>query len=158
MQYRLLKATRDHLRTLLPWIRNPNDLKFWGGSALTYPPEVERTWQEIGADDENSFVLVDPAGNTVGFGQALARPPDTVHLGRIIVDPALRGQGLGSVLCGKLIEAAIARHRPGRITLNVYRSNAPACKLYTALGFSVSTEDPEHDSVMMVLNPGDFRG
>jgi len=151
MEYKLRPATVDDLQIILAWITSPELLKLWGGPKLTYPPAAERTWQEIGATDQNTFALVDEAGNVVGFGQTLLREPDSVHLGRIIVSPAVRGKGLGRILCQQLIQKATKQYQPARVTLNVYKYNAPAYNLYKSLGFRELSEDPEQSSCRMCL-------
>lgn len=147
----LAPARKEHLGQVLPWITSPEALRLWGGSALTYPPQLERTWGEIGADSTNTYVLMDEGQAVVGFGQVLPRPADTVHLGRIILAPEQRGQGLGRELCERLIQVAYASSHPRRITLNVYCHNVPAVRLYTSLGFKVRTEDAVEDSYFMEL-------
>lgn len=151
MEYKLRPATVDDLQIILAWITSPELLKLWGGPKLTYPPAAERTWQEIGATEKNAFALVDEAGNIVGFGQTLLREPDAVHLGRVIVSPAVRGKGLGRVLCRQLIQKAIAQYHPARITLNVYKYNTPAYQLYKSLGFCELSEDSTQNSCRMCL-------
>ena len=98
------------------------------------------------------FALVDPAGSLVGFGQTFPRLPQTVHLGRIILSPAVRGQGLGRVLVRALVDSALERFHPAVITLNVYCDNLPAVQLYRSLGFTVSDENPDHRSYSMRLS------
>jgi [ribosomal protein S18]-alanine N-acetyltransferase len=149
MEYTLQPATLADLRVILTWITSPDSLKLWGGPSLTYPSTPEQIWQEIGASSENAFSLVDPAGVVVGFGQTFLREPGSVHLGRIIVSPARRGQGLGRILCQELIQSGSIHCRPARFTLNVYKDNMPAFTLYTSLGFSVLSEDPEQNMVRM---------
>lgn len=60
-----------------------------------------------------------------------------VHLGRVIVSPALRGTGAGRLLCEKLIARALESTGASRVTLRVYRDNKAARSLYASLGFSV---------------------
>ena len=149
MEYNLQPATIAHFQTVLTWITTQDELRLWGGSALTFPVQGVLTWQEIGADDQNTFALLDFEGNVVGFGQALLRASNTVHLGRIIISPAMRGRGLGRKLCEQLIQAGIKRYNPIGFTLNVYRCNTTAVNLYRSLGFSVLSEDHELDSYKM---------
>ena len=96
-------------------------------------------------------MLLDAEGNTAGFGQVLPREPGTAHLGRIIVSPLLRGQGVGRALVEQLIAAALERHHPEQITLNVYTYNTPALELYRSLGFTITAEDAGHASYAMSL-------
>lgn len=149
----LRPAIQHELKTVLSWIETPEQLKLWGGSALSFPPEMERTWCEIEARDDNSFVLVDAVGQLVGFGQTLSRAANVIHLGRIIVSPLFRGKGLGRLLCEQLIHVAVEHCHPDQITLNVYKNNAVAFSLYTAIGFEVVAENLENNSCSMRLNP-----
>ena len=151
--YVLRPAIQQDLHTVLTWIETPEQLKLWGGSALSFPPEMERSWREIEARDDKSFVLVDADGQLVGFGQTLSRAANVVHLGRIIVSPIFRGKGLGRLLCEQLIEVANERPRPDQITLNVFRNNAAALSLYAAIGFEVIAVNRENNSFFMCLNP-----
>jgi len=152
MHYSLRPADPRDLAAVLTWIHSPAELRLWGGPLLTYPPDVDKTWREICADEHNSFALVDPAGALAGFGQTFPRLPETVHLGRIILSPAVRGRGLGSVLVRALIDSALEQFHPVVITLNVYSDNLPAVQLYRSLGFIVSGESPDHHSFSMRLS------
>jgi ribosomal protein S18 acetylase RimI-like enzyme len=60
--------------------------------------------------------------------------PGTAHIAQIVVDPAVRGRGLGR----GLVDAAMRRAATvgfGRITLLVAETNRAACSLYDSLGF-----------------------
>lgn len=149
MNYTLRPATQEDLRSVLQWITTPETLRLWGGPVLTYPPTPELTWQEMKATEENTFALVDENLEVAGFGQTLCREEGSVHLARIIVSPALRGQGVGHILCARLIQSAVSRHHPAAITLNVYTANAPALSLYRSLGFSPVTSEDESGSIKM---------
>jgi len=83
----------------------------------------------------DSYALLDQHASLAGFGQIFRREPDTGHLGRIIIDPHRRQQGLGQILCSELIRAGVRRHGFRSMTLWVYLDNAPAVQLYRTLGF-----------------------
>jgi [ribosomal protein S18]-alanine N-acetyltransferase len=59
---------------------------------------------------------------------------DELHINTLAVDPARRRAGLGSALMRQVLEEA-AREGAQRATLEVRASNAPARRLYAALGF-----------------------
>lgn len=101
------------------------------------------------AAEENTFSLVDANLNVAGFGQTFNREDRSVHLARIIVSPASRGQGVGRILCTRLIQFAVNRYNPATITLNVYAANTPALSLYRSLGFSPVTGEDESGSIKM---------
>lgn len=151
MEYTLQPATPENLKVVLTWVTTPELLKLWGGPALTFPPQSDRIWHEIGATGKNTFSLIGPKGKVLGFGQALFREPSTVHLGRIIVSPTIRGKGLGRLLCQQLIQIGSVRCQPSEFTLSVYKNNTPALSLYKSLGFAVLSEDPEQNSFKMCL-------
>jgi ribosomal protein S18 acetylase RimI-like enzyme len=150
-EYNLRPATFKDLQIVLSWVTTPESLLLWGGPALTFPTQVNRTWLEMGANDQNVFSLIDQQENVVGFGQTLFHEPDIVHLGRIIISPASRGKGIGRILCQKLIRVGVDRHKPSQITLNVYKNNTTAINLYTSLGFTVLSEDFDRGSYKMCL-------
>ena len=153
MDYSLRSAHPKDLQTILAWVGTPELLRFWGGAALSFPPEMDRTWREIEASSENTFCLVDHTERIAGFGQTLSREPEAIHLGRIMVSEVDRGKGLGRFLCEQLMQVASARHRPRRFTLNVYKNNVPAFSLYTSLGFEMVSHDLESNSCLMCLEP-----
>lgn len=64
--------------------------------------------------------------------------PKQVQLCQIQLLPKYRSRGIGSMLITKLQEGASASSVS--ISLNVFRSN-PAIKLYTRLGFNISSEN-----------------
>jgi len=151
METLLRPAFQKDLYQILPWIENSKMLKYWGGHRLTYPPDPEKTWMEIGGKTCDTYVLDDTAGAIVGFGQTICREPSAVHLARIIVSPNRRGQGLGRIFCQQLIHVSFQHYRPAYFTLNVYRDNIPAVRLYKSLGFRVASEDVLQNSIGMEL-------
>ncbi len=156
MDYVLKSAQKEHFNTVLTWIQNADQLKLWGGAALSYPPCVETTWAEIGAQAGNSFVLSSSDGGVVGFAQALVRTPN-IHLARIIVSPAGRGKGVGKILCEQLIQRVCLEHQPEQITLNVFSHNTVAINLYKSLGFAITSKQEDEGLIGMVFVPSKGR-
>lgn len=152
MDYSLRPASPEDLNIVLHWVGSADLLKLWGGPALSFPPMPEATWSAIEAGPENSFSLVGPSGQLAGFGQALPRE-SSVHLARIIVSPSLRGQGVGRILCEKLIRSVVIRDSSCEITLKVYLNNTPALALYRSLGFVPMPDSQDVDSIKMSLRP-----
>ncbi len=151
MDCTLRPAVPEDLKVILPWIKDPEMLKLWGGPLLTYPPDPLKTWDEIQATSKDIFSLIDHTGNVLGFAQTSIKEPNTVHLGRIIVSPAMRGMGLGRRLLKQLIQLVLSKTETERITLNVYRDNLAAFNLYKSLGFVVVSEDDARNSYGMRL-------
>lgn len=84
------------------------------------------------------FIVRDASSNqTIGYVLASReQDADTVHLSRIAIAPAFRGQGLGS----ELIRTLATENAPLReITVNTYARNDDALSLYKKLGFHQDT-------------------
>lgn len=84
---------------------------------------------------EASFVRPSPRGH--GLDGAILTTdlgPGTAHVAQIVVDPDVRGRGLGrSLLVASARTAARLGYR--RMTLLVSETNAPAAAMYGAIGF-----------------------
>lgn len=84
------------------------------------------------------FIVRDASSNQ-SIGYVLAsreQDANTVHLSRIAIAPAFRGQGLGS----KLIRTLVKENAPLRkISVNTYARNYDALSLYKKLGFHQDT-------------------
>jgi len=158
MDCTLRPAVAEDLKVILSWIENPEMLKRWGGALLTFPPDAQKTWNEIQTTSKDIFSLIDQDGNVIGFAQTSIKESGSVHLGRIIVSPTLRGLGLGRRLVKQLIQLVLSKNEVERITLNVYRDNLPAFNLYKSLGFVVVTEDDVQNSYGMCLQMKSTRG
>jgi ribosomal protein S18 acetylase RimI-like enzyme len=76
-------------------------------------------------------------GTDIGWLQSFVKD-DTLFLGQLFVDGALRRHGIGTGVVKGLIEEAT---RAGRaVTLGVVKTN-PALRLYERLGFRITHED-----------------
>ena len=147
----LQPATLEDLQTVLTWIETPEQLKRWGGPLLSWPPRVEQTWRQIEADTHKVFALVGENGEVTGLGQTLRREENGVHLGRIILSPALRGKGVGRVFMQNLIEKGSELFNPLFFSLYVYNDNIPAVRLYFFIGTTATEIYTEDDSSRMEL-------
>ena len=85
--------------------------------------------------DHQSRCLAGDDGAPQAFGQVWTDAQGAVHLVRLIVDPARRGQGLGRLLCRRLLADALARSSDGRVRLKLRRDNAVALRVYLSVGF-----------------------
>ncbi len=71
----------------------------------------------------------------IGFAQAYEKVENGIHIACLIVNPKMRGKGLGRLFVKALMENAWAQEQVRFITLNVYPENKPARSLYKDLGF-----------------------
>jgi len=133
----LRAAERTDLSIILPWIASEHECRLWAGPKIRFPPTPQSAWFDMGASEENAYALVDAAAALIGFGQILPRDGNVLHLARLLVNPELRGQGVGRELCLALMDIGAAKHTPEHFTLNVYESNKAAVRLYSSLGFEI---------------------
>lgn len=146
---KLQAAEAIDISTVLSWIADEQSLRMWAGPAVRYPSSIESLWSDVGASEDNAYILVDVERAVIGFGQILLRENNSIHLARLIVNPALRGQGIGRNLCEALMDMGVSKHQPEYLTLNVYESNIAAVGLYKSLGFAVKTSE-DSDLVAMI--------
>ena len=134
---------------LRDWLPDQHACVRWGGAALTWPLlGAEQLAAQLRMPDSDDRVWRDDAGQLLGFGQHWRIAADSVHIGRIILNPARRGQGLGDVFCRALLTDAMQMKRSHRVTLRVYRDNQVALHLYRRLGF---VEVPEASDAALCL-------
>ena len=134
-------AEASDLSTVLNWITSEHESLIWAGPKVWYPATPESAWSDMEASENNAYALVDAEAALIGFGQVLTRDSSVLHLARLIIDPELRGQGLGRYLCAALMNVGASKHRVEYFTLNVYESNKAAVRLYRSLGFEVKEKN-----------------
>ena len=151
MEYHLRHAIIRDLDTVLKWIGSPEDLCNWAGPGFPYPPDRRTTWDLIEGRTSPTFSLIDNANRVIGFGQFKFKEHEWGELFSIIISPERRRQGLGRVLCLRLMEDA-AKHYPlNHFSLKVYPDNTSALSLYHSLGFVECPSEPSAGSVLMKL-------
>lgn len=138
---RLVTLSNAHIDALMQWFPDPASVAVWSPSNSF--PFVDRTRfiLEAKLDELPSYMLVDEADTPLAFGQYYVRL-SCCHLGRLVVAPERRGEGLG----GELIELLMARGTADlgtvRCSLFVLDYNSTARRLYARLGFA-ETPYPE---------------
>lgn len=66
---------------------------------------------------------------------------NALHLHLIVVDAALRGQGVGQRIMQAVHHLADTQARA--VTLSCFRCNTVALKLYQSLGYEITSEEPD---------------
>lgn len=87
-----------------------------------------------GRDTEPGTVhvwLTDPSGAVTAYLRVLTEPDGTARIGRVVTDPAHRGQGLA----GRLLAEAVSIIGPRAATLH---AQTTAVRVYERVGFAVS--------------------
>lgn len=68
----------------------------------------------------------------------------TARFGFVIVDPALRGRGLGRELVEAAKREAKERHGASEATMGVFANNEPALRCYLSAGFVIQETEEEY--------------
>lgn len=119
----------------------------WAGPAVTYPIEMGSLTKEI-SFDQGSYICKDK-DDSLAFGQVFKNKDGYSHMTRIIANPRFRGLGYGRSICNALVDYASKFGDLG-VSLNVYRNNLPALKLYRSMGFIEEKEKSTSEKVFMV--------
>lgn len=133
-----LRATiASDYEAIASWVKDAAAGLRWAGPRLPFPFVASDllTLLAMPGANESSYSLIDDCAKPCGFGQYWVLQHGAIHLGRIVIDPNFRGQGLGRALCQQLISAALQSTSATAVTLRVYRDNLVAVRLYSTLGF-----------------------
>lgn len=136
----LVACDEADLARVLGWFSDARSVFYWGGPDLSYPLETARFKDESRFHKSHSYVLRN-AAQLLAFGQLYNRL-DRIHLGRLVVAPDHRGQGVGEVLINQLISQGRQLLGVAEASLFVLSDNAHAMKLYQRMGF-VETPYPK---------------
>ncbi|MET1254064.1 GNAT family N-acetyltransferase [Aliikangiella maris] len=138
----LILANQSQIAQLLVWFNTEAATRAWAGPKVHYPLILSQLIEDINDTQSQDYALVDEKGQLKGFGQILSRFGNQ-HLGRIVVNPKYRGQGIGHQLVTRLLtktNPAFTR------SLLVYKDNLAALQLYQKLGFQRTL--PPNDEVL----------
>ena len=120
------------------WARTEEEVLMWCG-ATAAPVSAEQINDWASEDWAEPFGLYRDERLT-GYGELWVDDDEAeVELARLIIDPQLRGQGLGQHLASELARLALARHP--KVMLRVHPDNAAALRCYASAGFEPVTPD-----------------
>jgi ribosomal-protein-alanine N-acetyltransferase len=137
-------ATRDDLQRLFMLMRSAEQAPHWTDAA--YLKRIE----------ENSVLLANIDRHLVGAVIFSSASPGEWEVENIVVDPAVRKQGIAQAMLRELATRAKERGSM-RIHLEVRESNAPAIALYRKIGFVETTRrkryysNPDEDALLFSL-------
>jgi [ribosomal protein S18]-alanine N-acetyltransferase len=141
MELRLEPFQEAHAPIVLGWVESVEEAERWASAgSRVLEPALFRDWH----DDPEVVPFVCLDGTVpVGYGEIWEdRQADEAELARILVDPALRGRGIGrrlTVLLGERARAAGFED----VWLRVVPGNEPALGAYRAAGFARASPEEE---------------
>lgn len=136
----LITPKKEHLQQVMTWFPDQASFDLWAGHNFRYPYTELSFTEDLKMDRLITRVLVD-GEEPVALGQVYNRV-GRCQLGRLVTNPELRGQGIGSILIQKLMVLGDEELPTKDYSLFVFATNTRAKKLYERLGFKV-TEYPE---------------
>ncbi|NHZ86754.1 MAG: GNAT family N-acetyltransferase [Planctomycetia bacterium] len=142
--YQLEKFTREDIPQLISWIPDAKTLLIWSGSGYDWPIDRDQLEQTLlKANNSNSKYLLLKFlldKSVVGYIELRKLDSDekTARIGRVIIDPNMRGKGLGKEIINTVKEYARKTLDLQSLTLGVFSFNQNAISLYEKTGFIIT--------------------
>ena len=148
----LREATPADIDALMQWFTDKADVEIWGGPSFRYPFTRRTFRKDIYWGRMASYSLFDSRGRFTAFGQLYVRS-GRINLARLVVDPVVRGQGVGKRLVALLMQTGAGLFPYDEFSLFVFRDNTRAYRCYEAMGFVVNEypDDMPHADVCYYL-------
>jgi ribosomal protein S18 acetylase RimI-like enzyme len=122
---------------LIAWVRTPEELLRFAGPSLTWPLDVAQLERARGDPELETFTAYVPGAEDRPVGHlGLALRDGVARLGRVIVAPERRGEGLGRAMLSAALDVATSRGAHDA-DLVVYEDNVAGIGLYRSLGFEL---------------------
>ena len=134
---RLTQPSDEHFIQLMSWFSSEDELSIWSGPNFRYPFDLSSFKSDLYLNILKSFSLISSEGALLAFGQYYLRL-GKCHLGRLVVNPSLRGQGIASHLISQLSVLGKSDLSTESCSLFVLGHNESAIQAYTKLGFSIA--------------------
>ena len=128
---------------LMKWFPDASSINLWGGPEFRYPFTRHSFAEDMLWGKIASFSLRGPDSEFAAFGQLYERL-GCINLARLVVNPKMRGHGVGKRLVGQLMQAGRPMFACPTYSLFVYRDNRPAYECYKSMGF-MTTEFPDEE-------------
>ena len=137
----LLPFTDEDIDRLVGWFPTPESLFVWTATTFEHPLTREQVKKFV--DDSRQrgdrlfFKAVGPDGEVFGHIElgAIDRHHASLRIGRVVVDPALRGRGLAAGMMRAAVEKSFRELEMHRVELWVLEDNHSAIASYERVGF-----------------------
>ena len=138
---RLRPYKKEDAGRIVTWVADHDGFSAWCADQLDWPlTEASLEKCRLALEEQSDrwlMTALDEEGKAVGF-LMMSRADygkNSLHLGMIIVDPACRGQGLGTAFLKLVLSYARDSMGMERVTLRVFGHNAAARACYRKVGF-----------------------
>jgi len=139
---RLAPFDSSRAPTVSGWVRTDGELRWLAPSTL--PPltaDKVRGWRKA---DGDAYVALNESGTCpMAYGELNPMRHEVGHLwlGHVIVDPALRGSGIGRRFVEHLLSEAFFGRAARMVSLIVFPDNTAAVRCYQSAGFRCAGEE-----------------
>jgi RimJ/RimL family protein N-acetyltransferase len=159
----------EDCQTLLSWISSADALFQWSGPwDFRWPLDRLQLRQDLerAGDHRRLYVAVGAGDELVGHVMLTVQPEHRLGvIGRVLIDPSRRGEGLGSALMHEIARIGFDELGLHRLQLGVYDFNLGAVACYERAGFVIEgrTRDSTRGSTgywsgyLMALLEPDYR-
>jgi RimJ/RimL family protein N-acetyltransferase len=138
----LLPFTEADIDRVLPWITSREDLYLWTAWSFGFPLTRDHLLQHMRESAERGdrllYKAINPEDQTV-FGHVELGAIDlrnrSLRIGRVLIDPACRGRGLGDAMMRAAVALAFEQFGMHRVELWVFENNPRAVACYERVGF-----------------------
>ncbi len=138
---RLRALALEDCETLLSWISSADAMFQWSGPwDFRWPLDRLQLRRDLERAGEKRlvFAAVDAGDELVGHAMLTVQPEHRIGvIGRVLIDPAHRGEGLGTALTHELVRVAFDGLGLHRLQLGVYDFNLGAIACYERAGFVI---------------------
>lgn len=135
----------------ISWIPDAEAMHLFTGTRLRWPLTVAQLTAMQAKPGFSAWTLAADQSQSPAAHFDLTIDGDVAHLGRVLTDPQLRGNGLAHVVVGFAKRQAKSLGA-SEMRLNVITGNEPAIRTYLRAGFTMySSERPNVTSMNLVL-------
>lgn len=132
--------TDEDIDRLIGWFPTPEALFVWTATTFKHPltrEQVKRFVDESRQKGDRLFFKAVSDGEVIGHIElgAIDRHHASLRIGRVVVDPALRGRGLGAGMMRAAVEKSFRELKMHRVELWVLEGNQAAIASYERVGF-----------------------
>ena len=130
---------------LIRWVPDRRFLLQWAGPEYKWPLDTKqllKTYAKTKIHPSSHYMFI---AYDTGIEQSIGHielmnvniEKKSAHIGRVLIDPAIRGKGYGSQLMNKICEYAFINLKLSTLTLSVFDFNQSAIVCYQKIGFKI---------------------
>jgi RimJ/RimL family protein N-acetyltransferase len=138
----LVPFTEDDIDRLIGWIPSEDALLRWTASSFAFPLTREHLRRHLQESAERGDRLIFKAVETASGAACghielggIDQRNRSLRIGRVLLDPAVRGRGLGVAMMRRAVAVAFGQLGMHRVELAVFEVNPQAIACYERAGF-----------------------